>query len=319
MQARESALPRIDTVPVSDVLRAEASHVPQRSTRASRAKQEAPCDQTLDATQRYLGEVGFAGLLSAEEEQALARRVQAGEVAARQHMIESNLRLVVKIARRYLNRGLPLLDLIEEGNLGLMRAVEKFDPERGFRFSTYATWWIRQNIERALMIQPRTIRLPVQVVKDLNNCLRAAHELNRKLAHEPGNEDIAALLGKPLAEVSRIMALRERVSSLDSSLGEHSEHTLHDVLADPQYDPCLLLQRGELERSIEDWLAALPERSLQVVIRRFGLHDQEAQTLEEVGQLLGLTRERVRQLQVEALRSLRTLLESQGLTAELLD
>ncbi len=319
MCSQDSALSRIEAVSVSDPLRVQpmsGRSIPRVTPRLALRE---PCERSLDATQRYLSEVGFAGLLSAEEEVALARRVRHGDEAARLHMIESNLRLVVKIARRYLNRGLPLLDLVEEGNLGLMRAVEKFDPERGFRFSTYATWWIRQSIERALMIQTRTIRLPVQVVKELNNCLRAAHELNRKLAHEPGNEEIADLLGKPLAEVSRIMSLRERVSSLDSSRSADSEQTLHDVLADPQSDPCLLLQRSELEGSIEDWLASLPERSRQVVIRRFGLHDHEAQTLEEVGQLLGLTRERVRQLQVEALRSLRLLLESQGLSGELLD
>ncbi|MEZ8867980.1 sigma-70 family RNA polymerase sigma factor, partial [Vibrio splendidus] len=179
--------------------------------------------KSLDATQLYLGEIGFSPLLTAEEEVLYARRALRGDEAARKRMIESNLRLVVKISRRYSNRGLALLDLIEEGNLGLIRAVEKFDPERGFRFSTYATWWIRQTIERALMNQTRTIRLPIHVVKELNIYLRTARELSQKLDHEPTAEEIASKLDKPVGDVSKMLRLNERVSSVDTPIGGDGE------------------------------------------------------------------------------------------------
>lgn len=175
--------------------------------------------RVLDATQLYLGEIGYSPLLTAEEEVYFARRALRGDVASRRRMIESNLRLVVKIARRYGNRGLALLDLIEEGNLGLIRAVEKFDPERGFRFSTYATWWIRQTIERAIMNQTRTIRLPIHIVKELNVYLRTARELSHKLDHEPSAEEIAEQLDKPVDDVSRMLRLNERITSVDTPLG----------------------------------------------------------------------------------------------------
>ncbi|KAF0678564.1 rpoS [Enterobacter hormaechei] len=175
--------------------------------------------RVLDATQLYLGEIGYSPLLTAEEEVYFARRALRGDVASRRRMIESNLRLVVKIARRYGNRGLALLDLIEEGNLGLIRAVEKFDPERGFRFSTYATWWIRQTIERAIMNQTRTIRLPIHIVKELNVYLRTARELSHKLDHEPSAEEIAEQLDKPVDDVSRMLRLNERITSVDTPAG----------------------------------------------------------------------------------------------------
>lgn len=188
--------------------------------------------RVLDATQLYLGEIGYSPLLTAEEEVYFARRALRGDVASRRRMIESNLRLVVKIARRYGNRGLALLDLIEEGNLGLIRAVEKFDPERGFRFSTYATWWIRQTIERAIMNQTRTIRLPIHIVKELNVYLRTARELSHKLDHEPSAEEIAEQLDKPVDDVSRMLRLNERITSVDTPLGGDSEKALLDILAD---------------------------------------------------------------------------------------
>ncbi|CAK8744269.1 RNA polymerase sigma factor RpoS [Sodalis praecaptivus] len=178
--------------------------------------------RVLDATQLYLGEIGYSPLLTAEEEVYFARRALRGDIASRRRMIESNLRLVVKIARRYSNRGLALLDLIEEGNLGLIRAVEKFDPERGFRFSTYATWWIRQTIERAIMNQTRTIRLPIHIVKELNVYLRTARELSHKLDHEPSAEEIAEQLDKPVEDVSRMLRLNERITSVDTQLGATS-------------------------------------------------------------------------------------------------
>ncbi len=275
--------------------------------------------RALDATQLYLNEIGFSPLLTPQEEVHFARMARRGEEAGRKRMIESNLRLVVKISRRYVNRGLTLLDLIEEGNLGLIRAVEKFDPERGFRFSTYATWWIRQTLERAIMNQTRTIRLPIHVVKELNVYLRAARELTQKLDHEPSAEEIAALLDKPVGEVKRMLGLNERVTSVDVTLGPDSDKTLLDTLTDERpSDPCELLQDEDLSQSIDLWLSDLSEKQREVVIRRFGLRGHESCTLEEVGREIGLTRERVRQIQVEALKRLREILESNGLSSEAL-
>ncbi len=290
-----------------------------RGNQVVRGAKLADYGRALDATQLYLNEIGFSPLLSPAEEVHFARLAQRGDPAGRKRMIESNLRLVVKIARRYINRGLSLLDLIEEGNLGLIRAVEKFDPERGFRFSTYATWWIRQTIERAIMNQTRTIRLPIHVVKELNLHLRAARELTQKLDHEPSPEEIAALLEKPVADVKRVMGLNERISSVDMVLGPDSEKTLLDTLTDDRpTDPCELLQDSDLNQSIDQWLLELPEKQREVVVRRFGLRGHEASTLEEVGQEIGLTRERVRQIQVEALRRLREIFERNGLSSDAL-
>ncbi|TCS40736.1 RNA polymerase sigma factor RpoS [Reinekea marinisedimentorum] len=272
--------------------------------------------RSLDATQLYLNEIGFSPLLSPEEEVYFARLARKGEPAGRKRMIESNLRLVVKIARRYLNRGLTLLDLIEEGNLGLIRAVEKFDPERGFRFSTYATWWIRQTIERAIMNQTRTIRLPIHVVKELNVYLRAARELSQKLDHEPTPEDIAFLLEKPVEDVKKMLALNERVTSVDTPIGHTSDKNLLDTIADERAnDPSDALQEDDLKASIDRWLDELSEKQREVVARRFGLRGYETSTLEDVGREIGLTRERVRQIQVESLRRLRDIMEKQGLTS----
>ncbi|WP_312920548.1 RNA polymerase sigma factor RpoS [Stutzerimonas nitrititolerans] len=276
-------------------------------------------NRALDATQLYLNEIGFSPLLTPEEEVHFARLAQKGDPAGRKRMIESNLRLVVKIARRYINRGLSLLDLVEEGNLGLIRAVEKFDPERGFRFSTYATWWIRQTIERAIMNQTRTIRLPIHVVKELNVYLRAARELTQKLDHEPSLEEIAHLLERPVGEVKRMLGLNERVTSVDVSLGPDTDKTLLDTLTDERpTDPCELLLDDDLAASIDHWLSDLTEKQRDVVIRRFGLRGHESCTLEEVGKEIGLTRERVRQIQVEALKRLREIFERNGLSSDAL-
>jgi len=275
--------------------------------------------KSMDATQLYLSEIGFSPLLSAEEEVYYARKAQKGEESARKRMIESNLRLVVKISRRYLNRGLTLLDLIEEGNLGLIRAVEKFDPERGFRFSTYATWWIRQTIERAIMNQTRTIRLPIHVVKELNVYLRAARELAQTLDHEPTPEEIATALDRPVDEVKRMLGLNERVTSIDSPVGLDSDKSMIETLADEgATDPAQALQDDDLRHHLNAWLDELSEKQRDVVVRRFGLCGHESATLEQVGKEIGLTRERVRQIQVEALRRLREILEQQGLNSEAL-
>lgn len=276
-------------------------------------------DGELDATRLYLNEIGFSALLTAAEEVRFARLAQRGDAAARKRMIESNLRLVVKIARRYMNRGLALLDLIEEGNLGLIRAVEKFDPERGFRFSTYATWWIRQTVERALMNQTRTIRLPIHIVKEINIYLRAARRLAQTLEREPSAEDVAQMLDRPLEDVKRMLGLNERIASVDSPLDRDSDRTLIDTIPDEHNrDPARLLQDSDMQRHIDAWLAQLNDKQRAVVERRFGLDGRESATLEEVGIEIGVTRERVRQIQIEALRRLRHILEREGFSVDAL-
>ncbi len=275
--------------------------------------------KNLDATQLYLGEIGFSPLLSAEEEVYFSRKALKGCEKSRNRMIESNLRLVVKIARRYNNRGLALLDLIEEGNLGLIRAVEKFDPERGFRFSTYATWWIRQTIERAIMNQTRTIRLPIHVVKELNVYLRTARELAQKLDHEPTAEEIAEKLQVSSVDVSRMLKLNEKITSVDIPLGGDNDKALLDVLADDDnIGPDNKVQDEDISNSVVKWLNELNTKQREVLARRFGLLGYEPSTLEDVGAEIGLTRERVRQIQVEALKRLRDLLAAQGLSVEAL-
>ncbi|MDA8622196.1 RNA polymerase sigma factor RpoS [Psychrosphaera sp.] len=273
--------------------------------------------KNLDATQIYLSEIGFSPLLTAEEEVFFARKALKGCDASRKRMIESNLRLVVKIARRYNNRGLALLDLIEEGNLGLIRAVEKFDPERGFRFSTYATWWIRQTIERAIMNQTRTIRLPIHVVKELNVYLRTARELAQQLDHEPTAEEIAEKLDRPVEDVSKMLRLNERISSVDTPIGGDSDKVLLDVIADDRLKgPELKTTNDDINDNIVHWLEQLNPKQREVLARRFGLLGYEPSTLENVGKEIGLTRERVRQIQVEALRRLKDMALHEGLNME---
>lgn len=282
-------------------------------------KEDLNSKKSLDATQLYLNEIGFSPLLSAEEEVFYARLALSGDEAGRKRMIESNLRLVVKISRRYVNRGLTLLDLIEEGNLGLIRAVEKFDPERGFRFSTYATWWIRQTIERGLMNQTRTIRLPIHVVKELNVYLRAARELTQKLDHEPSAEEIAEMLDRPVENVKRMLKLNERVTSIDAPMGGDSERSMaENITGETITDPSELLQNDNLHGNLTHWLGELSDKQREVIARRFGLLGYEMSTLEQVGSEIGLTRERVRQIQVEALKRLRAVMEKEGLSSEVL-
>ena len=274
-------------------------------------------DGQLDATRLYLNEIGYSPLLTAEEEVYYARRAQKGEEAARKKMIECNLRLVVKIARRYMNRGLAFLDLIEEGNLGLIHAVEKFDPERGFRFSTYATWWIRQTIERALMNQTRTIRLPIHVVKELNAYLRASRHFTQALDREPTHEEIAKQMERPVEDVKRILGLQESVSSVDSPIGKDSDRVILDAIPDENNsDPANVLQDEDLNRHLGLWLSQLNDKQRRVVEGRFGLNGSQMSTLEEVGIQIGVTRERVRQIQVEALCKLKEIMEKEGFSAE---
>ena len=289
------------------------------------APQPAPheADFLEDITQVYLHEIGVTPLLTAAEEVRLARAAHAGDFAARQHMIEANLRLVVSIARHYVNRGLPLDDLIEEGNLGLIHALEKFDPERGFRFSTYATWWIRQNVERAIINQSRTVRVPVYLVKELNVVLRAL----RRLRAEQGDdrqagaqvEEVARLLDRPVAEVRDLLVLNEPASSLDAPLDIDPDLSLADALPDEAAaDPALQLARHESEHLVAEWVAGLDSRSRDIVERRYGLSQRDAETLEVIAADLGLTRERVRQIQVEALSRLRQRIAGLGLTPDAL-
>ena len=273
----------------------------------------------LDATRLYLREIEGSPLLTAEEEVYYSRLALKGDMEARKKMIECNLRLVVKIARRYMNRGLALLDLIEEGNLGLIRAVEKFDPEKGFRFSTYATWWIRQTIERALMNQTRTIRLPIHVIKELNVYLRAARKLEQEMDREPTAEDIAKMVNKPVSSVEKMLGLRDRVTSVDVPVGKENDRPLLEIVADDRIPaPPEMLQNDDVMSNLEVWMGQLEEKQREVLIRRFGLYNHERTTLEDVGRELGVTRERVRQIQMDALKQLRKILENQGFTEQLL-
>lgn len=274
-------------------------------------------DELRDVTQLYLNEIGREELLSQPEERALAFRVRAGDFEARQKMIEHNLRLVVNIAKHYLNRGLSLLDLIEEGNLGLMHALEKFEPERGFRFSTYATWWIRQNIERAIMNQSRTIRLPVHIIKELNIYLRAQRHLETHGVPDAGPEDIAHLTGKPVEEVRRLLSLNDRVASLDAPLDIDPTLSIGEAIADEHSErPEDMLQIAELEKYVQAWLEELSEKHRWVIERRFGFNDEDVATLEELAKHLGVTRERVRQIQLEALQTLRRILRRTGMSKD---
>lgn len=277
-----------------------------------------------DITQVYLHEIGVTPLLTAAEELKLARAAHAGDFHARQHMIEANLRLVVSIARHYQHRGLPLDDLIEEGNLGLIHALEKFDPERGFRFSTYATWWIRQNVERAIMNQSRTVRLPVYLIKELNIVLRAMRRLDRERGaaeDSPGTalEDVARLLDRPVGEIRQLLALNERAASLDSPLDIDPELTMSDAIADEAAeDPAIHFEHEEAEALVAEWVSQLTDRQRLVIERRYGLGGQDVTTLEDIASDLGLTRERVRQIQVEALTKLRKRIARDGLTPDAL-
>lgn len=273
--------------------------------------------QDADATQIYLREIGNSPLLTAAEEVHYATLARKGDVKARNHMIVCNLRLVVKIARRYLNRGLSLLDLVEEGNLGLMRAVEKFDPDRGFRFSTYATWWIRQNIERAIMNQTRTIRLPIHIIKELNVYLRKAREIAQNIDHEPTYEDIAKALNVSAEDVNKLLRLNERTLSMDTPQGEDSEKPiLHSVCDESISVPIEELEMEDLRDKINKYMDLLNDKQRSIIAQRFGIRGHEEATLEEVGKEVGLTRERVRQIQVEALKQLREIMEKNGIHIE---
>lgn len=273
--------------------------------------------QLRDPTGQYLSEIGAAPLLTAAEEKSFARLALRGDEAARQRMIESNLRLVVNIARRYANRGLPFLDVVEEGNLGLIHAVKKFDPERGFRFSTYATWWIRQSIERAIMNQSGTVRLPVHIIKDINSCLRAARTIRERQTGEPTAADIAAHLNRDVADVERLLSLHNRVT-IRAGDAEDDGGPVDRLRAKRDAEPSRCAQKDRVNDLVDRWVNELDGKQRAVVERRFGLHGYRRCTLEQIGDDIGVTRERVRQIQLSALRNLRAMIESNGLSGDVI-
>jgi len=297
----------------------DAASVDKKKNESAPAPTKAWEKDQLDPTQMYLKEIGFSPLLSAEEEVKFGRLARKGDALARKKMIESNLRLVVKIARHYYNRGMEFSDLIEEGNLGLLRAVEKFDPERGFRFSTYATWWIRQSIERAIMNQTRTIRLPIHVLRELNMYLTTARELVKTQDHEPTHSEIAIALDKSIDDVKNMLELNEHMVSLDMQISNDSStgKSLVEMLPDKNaIDPAEILANEHLQANLEQCLAELNEKQREVLCRRFGLEGYDRETLEEVGKAVGLTRERVRQIQMTALKSLREIMKKYGIEGD---
>lgn len=273
----------------------------------------------FDAMQLYLKEIEFSPLLTPEEEVKYGRLAIQGDENARKKMIVCNLRLVVKIARRYIGRGLLLPDLIEEGNLGLIHAVEKFDPERGFRFSTYATWWIRQNIERALMNQTRTIRLPIHINKELSSYIKNSRELTQQYGREPTISEIAERMGKTVEQLNRLLDYNEHTGSLDTpikSSNDGSSSLMDFVAEEGAVDPRGALENEDISTVVDHWLNELAHKHKEVIVRRFGLLGHDCSTLEQVGNELELTRERVRQIQMDALKKLRRILESKGFSGE---
>jgi RNA polymerase primary sigma factor len=263
-----------------------------------------------DAIKLYLKEIQKTKLLTAEEERSLARRIASGEMAARDHMIESNLRLVVKIAKRYMNRGLPFLDLIEEGNMGLIKAVERFKLSKECRFSTYATWWIRQSIERALVNQSRTIRLPVHVSDDINKFIKISRELVHRYNREPHVDEIAEAMGVEPAYIRRLMVLVKKTFSIEHPMGENRDYSLIDTIEDTNADdPSVFLEDLDKYAHIREWLDSLAENEREILVLRFGLEDREPQTLDTIGQKFGVTRERIRQIEAKSLDKLRKIME----------
>ena len=259
-----------------------------------------------DAIKLYLRDIQKTKLLTAEDERELANRITAGDKAARDRMIESNLRLVVKIAKRYINRGLPFLDLIEEGNLGLIKAVERFKISKECRFSTYATWWIRQSIERALVNQSRTIRLPVHVSDDINKMLRISRTLMHSLNREPTVKEVATSMNVDQSYIRRLMVLLKKTYSIERPMGENNDYFLSDTIEDTStVMPSELLENLSRYAHVSEWFATLSESEKSILTLRFGLDDTDPQTLDTIGKQFGVTRERIRQIEAKALEKLR--------------
>jgi RNA polymerase primary sigma factor len=271
-------------------------------------------EPSLDSLRLYLRSIGRVGLLTAEEEVSLAKRIERGDMSAKQHMIEANLRLVVSIAKGYLGRGLTFLDLIQEGSLGLIRAVEKFDYRRGYKFSTYATWWIRQAVTRAIADQARTIRIPVHMVEKLNKVVHVERQLVQDLGREPTPEEIAAELDCTAREVKDILRMSQLPVSLEKPIGEEEDSELGDFVQDDTAESPFELAVENLRReNVRKALDALPAREREVIEMRFGLKGHQARTLEEVGRAFGVTRERIRQIENNTLKKLESLPEAQRL------
>src|SRR3972149_364578 len=271
----------------------------------------------LDVIRSYLHEISQTSLLTFEEEQNLAAKVEKGDPKAREQMIEANLRLVVNIGKRYLNRGLPLADIIEEGNLGLMRAVEKFDYRKGFRFSTYASWWIRQSIERAIINQTKTIRLPVHVAEHINRFLSTSEMLIQELGREPQTKEIAKRMKVTNEDIEGLKQLIRKTYSLESPVGDREESYLRDIIADSTINsPAKIAEGISMREEIDRWLAELKEKERDVICLRFGLEGQEPKTLEEIGQKFGLTRERIRQIEAASLAKLRSIITKREIKKE---
>ena len=263
-----------------------------------------------DAIKLYLKEIQKGTLLTAEEERSLAVLIGQGDESARARMIESNLRLVVKIAKRYMNRGLPFLDLIEEGNVGLIKAVERFKISKECRFSTYATWWIRQSIERGLVNQSRTIRLPVHVSDEISKCMKITRELLQQLNRDPLPEEVAEAMGVNVAHVRKLMTLVKKTYSIEHPLGDNNDYSLIDTIEDAKaVDPSELIEELNKFSHVTEWLAGLPENEQEILELRFGLNDREPQTLDTIGSKFGVTRERIRQIESKSLDKLRKILE----------
>lgn len=272
---------------------------------------------SFDADNLYFDQIGNFALLTAEEEIMFAERIQQGDEQARKQMIECNLRLVVKLAKRYMNRGMALLDLIEEGNIGLMRAVEKFDPARGFRFSTYATWWIRENIERAIMNSGRTVRLPIHLIKEMNVYLRTAREMANDLGADPSAEELASKMGKSVKDVHRMLQLSKNASSLDLPVGEDKGATIADLIADDdQQSTETAMHNDQLHGFLAQALQSLEPKQQELIARRFGLMGHQPTTLREIGEEMGVTRETIRKAQEKALMKLRDFFGKKGISMD---
>ncbi|MCF6265416.1 MAG: sigma-70 family RNA polymerase sigma factor [Desulfuromusa sp.] len=266
---------------------------------------------TADAIKLYLKEIQKSQLLTAEDERELAGLIAQGDNAARERMIESNLRLVVKIAKRYMNRGLPFLDLIEEGNMGLIKAVEKFRVSKGCRFSTYATWWIRQSIERSIVNQSRTIRLPVHVADDINKLIKISRELVQRLKRDPEVEEIAEAMGTDACHVRRMMILVKKTYSIEHPMGEGEDYSLIDTIEDTKLaDPGSKIEDLDRFAHVLEWMDDLSETEREILTLRFGLEDRDPQTLDTIGQKFGVTRERIRQIEAKSLAKLRKSMEN---------